>query len=66
MTFSELKGGWSKAAVVLSALALAACATEDRDDVTGSQLEQPVIAQGQKPPPPIERTAKSAWKCWFR
>jgi hypothetical protein len=54
MTFSELKGGWSKAALVVSALALAACASEDRDDVTGSRLEQPVLAQGQQPPPPIE------------
>jgi len=54
MTFPKLTGGWSKAALVVTACALAACATEDRDDVTGSRLEQPVLAQGQQPPPPIE------------
>jgi hypothetical protein len=54
MTFFEGTGRWNKAAWLVGVLALAGCATEDRDDVTGSRLEQPVLAQGQKPPPPIE------------
>ena len=54
MTFFEGKAGRNGVALVACALALAACASEDRDDVTGSRLEQPTLAQGQKPPPPIE------------
>lgn len=54
MTFFEGKARWNNLAMILGALALTACASEDRDDVTGSRLEQPVIAQGQQPPPPIE------------
>ncbi len=54
MTFFEGRAGWNKMAMMVGALALTACASEDRDDVTGSHLEQPVIAQGQKPPAPIE------------
>jgi hypothetical protein len=54
MTFFEGKYGWGKVAMVVGALVLTACASEDRDDVTGSHLDQPAIPQGQQPPPPIE------------
>jgi hypothetical protein len=54
MTFFEGKAGWNKMAMIVGALALTACASDDRDDVTGSRLEQPPIAQGQQPPAPIE------------
>ena len=40
MTFFEGKARWNNLAMILGALALTACASEDRDDVTGSRLER--------------------------
>lgn len=46
--------GLEKLAVVAMALALVGCASDERDDTTGSRLYQAPIPQGQKGPPPIE------------
>jgi hypothetical protein len=54
MLWTILTGRWGQVAWIAGALALAGCASEDVDDVTGSRLQQPVLAQGEKPPPPIE------------
>jgi hypothetical protein len=56
MIFTRLmsRAAASRVALVVGALALAACASEEVDDVTGSRLQQPVLAQGEKPPLPIE------------